>query len=143
MGLAEVKEIYGEYIAQVKKLESEKKIGDGLFGMGKKISDDPCHEAFADRLKGELKSFEDSSPSSAEVREVLGYIYHAQAEMNESLSTYWMMNAVHGLTLDLIGKLDPDAAQALMQLYNNDVPKRRRFPVQKQVFSVLKKAAKK
>ncbi|WP_028518210.1 hypothetical protein [Ruminococcus flavefaciens] len=143
MGLAEMKKIYGEYIAQVKKLESEKKIGVGLFGMGKKISDDPCHEAFADRLKEELKSFGDMAPSSAEVREVLGYIYHAQAEMNESLSTYWMMNAVHGLTLDLIRKLDPDDAQSLIQLYNDDVPKRRRFPVQKQVFSVLKKAAQK
>ena len=48
MGMAEVKKLYSEYIAQVQELESKKKIGDGLFGMGKKISDDPCHDAFAE-----------------------------------------------------------------------------------------------
>ena len=141
MGLTEIMEIYGEYITQVQKLEKEKKPGDGLFGMGKKISDDSCHDAFAEKLRAELKSFGDTAPSSAEVREVLGYIYHAPTEMNEALSTYWMMNAVHGLTVKLIEKLEPDDAQALMKLYDKDVPKRTRFPVQKQVFSALKKAA--
>lgn len=142
MGMAEVKKLYSEYIAQVQELESKKKIGDGLFGMGKKISDDPCHDAFAEKLEAELKSFGSGSPSSAEIREVLGYIYHVPSELNESLSAYWMMNAVHGLTAELIGMLDKTDAEELMQQYEKDVPKRQRFPVQKQVFSALKKAAK-
>ena len=139
MGLTEVRELYIDYINQVQKLEKEKKPGDGLFGMGKKISDDPCHEAFADKLDAILKEIEASGPSSEEAADVLEYIYHAQAEYISFTSAYWIMNAVHGLTLRLIRFLDSKDAEKLCEIYDREVPRRKRFPVQKKVASALNK----
>ncbi|WP_295079521.1 hypothetical protein [Ruminococcus sp.] len=136
-----VKELYGEYIAQVQKLEKEKKIGDGLFGMGKKISDDPCHECFSDKLEKLLKEYAVSKPASAEIREVLSYIYSVQKENKEYLSAYWLMNAVHGFTFELIDILSREDASAVYELYDKNCPRRERFPVQKKVLKALKIAA--
>jgi len=142
MGLTEVRELYSDYIAQVHKLEREKKPGDGLFGMGKKISDDPCHEAFADKLGTMLKEIEKSEPSSEEVYGILEYIYHAQTEYASFTSAYWMLNAVHSLTIELIELLDSQDAERLMHIYDNEIPRRKRFPAQKKVSSALNKRAK-
>lgn len=141
MILDKVKELYGEYIAQVQKLEKEKKIGDGLFGMGKKISDDPCHECFSDKLEKLLKEYAVSKPASAEIREVLSYIYSVQKENKEYLSAYWLMNAVHGFTFELIDILSREDASAVYELYDKNCPRRERFPVQKKVLKALKLAA--
>ena len=141
MILDKVKELYDEYIAQVQKLEKEKKIGDGLFGMGKKISDDPCHECFSDKLEKLLKEYAVSKPASAEIREVLSYIYSVQKENKEYLSAYWLMNAVHGFTFELIDMLSGEDASAVYELYDKNCPRRERFPVQKKVLKALKLAA--
>ena len=139
MGIAEVKEIYEDYIEKVRKLEKEKKPADGLLGFGKKISDDPCHDVFAEKLEKILNEFAAIEPPSDKVYEVLAYIYHAPAENTEYESAYWMLNAVHGLTLSLVGRLSPQDADKLCELYEKDIPRRKRLPVQKKVASVLKK----
>ena len=60
-------------------------------------------------------------------------------EHPEPLSVFWMLNAVHGLTADLIPLLDPDDATLLRGQYDRDFPRRERLPVQKKVYEALKK----
>lgn len=140
IGIAELRELYEEYIGQVGRLESERKPVDGLFGMGKRVSDDPCHDAFTERLKEYLEELEAEAPPSSELAEILGYIYRMPAEENAPVSTYWVMKAVHGLTADLISRLEPQDAAALYGRYTADHPKRMRFPVQKKVIKALEHA---
>jgi hypothetical protein len=50
-----------------------------------------------------------------------------------------MLNAVHGLTLGLAERLSPQDAEKLCKLYEKEIPRRKRLPVQKKVMSALKK----
>jgi len=142
MCMEELRELYEGYIRQVERLELERKPADGLFGIGKGVADDPCHDAFAGRLKELLAELEVEEPSSADLREILSYIYRMSAENKEPVSAYWTMNAVHGLTAGLIARLDPQDAAALHDTYIAEYPRRMRFPVQKQVIKALERAMK-
>jgi hypothetical protein len=142
MAIAEVKALYEEYIAEAAKVESEHKPTDGLFGMGKKTADDPCHDRFTEKLEAMLKEFAESKPASAEVCEVLEYIYRMSYEHGEPLCVYWQLNAVHGLTLELVGMLDKQDAEKLYVQYRKMLPRWKRLPVQKKVFSELDKIRK-
>ena len=140
-GLPELQALYQTYLEDAERVERERKPSEGLFGIGKKPSDAPCHERFAVELEALLKEFEAQSPDSAQTRDVLSYIYRVPSECRETLSAYWMLNAVHGFTLSLIGRLNAEDAAALRAQYAADIPRREMLPVQKQVFSKLKQSA--
>ena len=135
--LDKITALYMDYIAKVSELESESSYADGLLGLGKKISDDPCHESFADSLEALLKEFADTAPSPDEVYTILEYICHAPAEYKEPVSAYWMLNAVHGFIIPLTERLSPDNAALLVKNYNEDIPRRQRLPIQKKLYTAL------
>ncbi len=141
-GLTAVRALYEEYIDEVGRLERNKKPADGLLGFGKKISEDPCHDRFAERIEGLLREYAAEKPGSADIREVLEYIYSIQREHKDPVCAYWLMNAVHGFTVELAGMLSREDASALYELYERNCPRRERFPVQKKVLKALKSAAK-
>ena len=141
-GLAEIRSLYQEYLDAAERVERERKPGDGLFGLGKKPSDDPCHERFTTALETALRDFAAPGPDSRQVREVLAHIYEAPVEHREPASAYWMLNAVHGFTLELIERLSTEDAAALLARYAEAFPRRERLPVQQQVYTALKRAAK-
>ena len=141
VGLPEVQALYQAYLEDAERVERERKPGEGLFGIGKKPSDDLCHERFAAELESLLKELEAQAADSARVRAVLQYIYRAPLKNREPISAYWMLNAVHGLTLSLIGRLNAEDAAVLRTQYAADISQREMLPVQKQVFSKLKQSA--
>ena len=47
VGLPELQALYQTYLEDAERVERERKPGEGLFGIGKKPSDAPCHERFA------------------------------------------------------------------------------------------------
>lgn len=141
-GLAEIHALYQEYLDAAERAERDRKPGEGLFGVGKKPSDDPCHERFANALQAALRNFAACEPDSPRVREVLSHIYRAPAEHRKPLSAYWMLCAVHGFTLELIDRLDAEDAGALFTSYAKSFPRWERLPVQQQVYAALKRGAK-
>ena len=60
-------------------------------------------------------------------------------EHREPLSAFWMLKAVHGLTLDLIGHLSPADAAELLKAYKDTYPRPERLPAQKKVLAALKR----
>ena len=142
MAITEIKALYEEYIAEAIKAELEHKPTDGLFGMGKKVSDDPCHDRFTVKLEAMLKEFDESAPDSAEVCEVLGYIYMMSYEHKEPVCVYWLLNAVHGLTIGLVERLNREDAETLYEQYRSMLPRWKRLPVQKKLFAELDKKRK-
>lgn len=141
-GPAEIRALYEAYLDEAARVERERKPGEGLFGLGKKPSDDPCHERFASALEKALQDFAALGPDSPQVREALAHVYRAPVEHKEPLSAYWMLCAVHGFTLELIGRLDAADAAALLASYAKDFRRWERLPVQQQVYAALKRAAK-
>lgn len=137
-----VKDLYDDYISEVERLEGSKKPTDGLLGIGKKTSDDICHEVFSKQLQILLDNFSAEKPSSSDIKEVLEYIYSIQNEHKDLISAYWLLKAVHGFTENLVGMLSREDASALYEFYDQLIPRSERFPVQKKVLKALKSAAK-
>lgn len=141
-GLEHIRQLYEDYLTEVARLERERKPGEGLLGMGGGPANDPCHDRFVQDLETQLQALLEARLPSDQVRAVLEYIYHIPVEHRDSRTAYWMLIAVHGLTLDLIGQITSADAQTLWTGYKAAYPRWERLPVQKQVFSALDKARK-
>lgn len=141
MILSQVEKLYDDYISKVRKIEQQMKPTDGLLGFGRKISDDPCHESFAEELQDILEEYEKTSPGSDEVKEVLRFIFGIPLKYEDSDSIYWMLNAVHSLTLGLTGFLSADDASEILEEYKNNYPRSKRLPAQKKLIRLLEKAS--
>ncbi|WP_303838596.1 hypothetical protein [Ruminococcus flavefaciens] len=139
MILDQIRAVYEEYSSQVAKLEGERKVWDGLFGMGKKLSDDPCHERFIEELEKLLKGLAEEKPSSEVIRVVLEFIYSTPCDEEQPSGTVMPMNAVHSLTVGLAEQLSPADAAELLEQYTRYYPKSKRFPVHKTVIKTLER----
>ena len=141
-GLDAVQALYEAYIAKAEQLERDRKPGEGLFGFGKSPKDDPCHERFAADLQALLKDVLAGNPAPDEVREILRYIYFTPQEHTEPLSVYWMLQAVHGMTVDLAARLTPQDARSLRDEYVKAYRRWDRLPSHKKALAALDRAQK-
>ena len=137
-----IQALYEAYIAKAKQLERDRKPGDGLLGMTSGPKDDPCHKQFAADLEQLLQEMQASGPSSIEVKEALSYIYRAPLEHREPLTAYWMLQAVHGMTVELAGLLAAQDAQELRDAYVKDYRRWERLPAQQKALAALERARK-
>ena len=140
--LDDVRELYEGYIAKAEQLERDKKPGDGLFGLSGGPKDDPCHDQFAAGLEQLLSDMLRQHPSSGEVREVLSYIFNASAAHTQPKTVYWMLEAVHGMTVDLTGLLDETDARLLKDAYVKTHQRWNMLPSQKSALKALERASK-
>ena len=140
--LNDVRELYKGYIAKAEQLERDKKPGDGLFGLSGGPKDDPCHDQFAAALEQLLNDMVSQRPSSSEVREVLAYIFNASAAHTQPKTVYWMLEAVHGMTVDLTGLLDETDARLLKDAYVKTHQRWNTLPSQKSALKALERASK-
>lgn len=134
--LESVQALYRDYLEKAEELEKNRKPGQGLFGVGAKPADDPCHERFIRELY-ELLSTSDEAESGG-LRETLAYIYHAPLEHKEPASIYWTLIAAHGATLKRIPSLTASDAGALAETYAATYRRWNRLPVQDKVIDALK-----
>lgn len=136
-----IREIYAQYFAASEQAEQKRKPTDGMFGLGKKPADDPCHTAFYDSLIAAVTELAQQNPDPETVREILAYIYGLPEANREPVSVYWMLIAAHGTTDALIPMLTPQDAASLYADYDKRFRRRERMPVQKNILRVLKKAS--
>ena len=135
-------ELYKAYLQQIQEAQNRLKLADGLFGMGEKLANAPCHEAFMEALRAFLDTL-DAKEDPGLVHQVLSYMYQAPfAYPHVHQSAYWMFLAVQGLTQQTIPCLRPEDAQALYLWYQKAYPRRERLPVQNQVLEALKRQSK-
>ena len=142
MNMQQLTTLYENYPDEARKVELARKPGEGIFGIGKKPSDDPCHDRFTENLKVLLEDFRAAGPESGELRKVLRYIYWAPKEHPEPKTAYWLLIAVQSLTKELISLLNREDAAALAKEYTGIYKRWERLPIQKQILDALKKASK-
>ncbi|MEA5144166.1 MAG: hypothetical protein VB023_11435 [Oscillibacter sp.] len=133
--LADVQKLYKTYLARTKELTARRRPGDGLLGFGPGPDQDPCHDAFSQALKACLA---EEIPSSGETAAILHYIYEEPFCHEHDQLAYWMLLAVHGLTVPRVKALTAADAAALWTWYRKAYPPAKRLPAQKQVLRALK-----
>ena len=138
----ELSALYGAYLEEAERVERNRRPFDGVFGLGKRASDDPCHDRFLADVEAWIRAFRETEPDSAAVREVLSLLFRAPKEHPEPQSAYWVMTAAQGYAGMLIPRLSPADAAALVSEYSAAYARWERMPVQKQLLEALKKAAK-
>ena len=141
MPTAAIRKIYDAYFEKALAAEQNRKPTDGMFGIGKKAGDDPCHAAFAAELESALHEYASERPASDDVRTLLTYIYQIPKSHEDPKSMYWMLIAVHGLTNNLIPLLNAQDAADLVRTYQAEYKRWERLPVQQKILRALKQAA--
>ena len=135
--LCRLESLYDDYLDTVIRLESERKFGEGLFGLKSGPKDNPCHDRFDQDLKVLLLDLKPGETDSALLREVLEYMYDVPLQNPNPKSAYWMLIAVQDLTKDLIKGLTPKDADALAERYIENYPRSQRLPVQTELVKLL------
>ena len=141
-GMEQVRFLYETYIEQGEKLEANRKFTDGLFGFGKKPSDDPCHANFVQALKEHLEDWTRRGADSARLREAAAFIFQAPKEHEKPLSVYWPLGAAQASVQAVIPGLNREDAQALAEQFKAIYRRWERMPAQEQMLKALEKAAK-
>ena len=139
--LSRLEALYNDYIGTVQELERNRKPGEGLFGMRSGPKDNPCHERFSEDVEKMLKDFRDTSPTSEDSAAMLRYILTIPESWQELTCAYWMLIAVQGFGIDLIGYLEPADAKALAEILSAAYPRYIRLPVQNKLLKELKRQA--
>ena len=131
-----------QYLEKVRELERSRKPGEGIFGMRGGPADDPCHDRYAEDLDALLKGFADEAPDSASVRAVLDELYAAPPKGETPHSAFWMLIAVQSLCPELIDRLEPGDADALVKRFASDYRRWELMPVQQKIVKALKNRVK-
>jgi len=137
-GLNEIRRIYGEYLTEAERVGKAYKSTDGLLGIGRGAGSDPCHDRFSQRLEQALSAFAAGAPPSSDVAEVLRFMYDTPLDHKKDSMSYFMLVAVHALTENLIGLLQPEDAAPLWARYDEAYPKASRLPAQKKIAALLR-----
>ena len=138
--ISDIMNIYDDYFRKADNIPAKQKLFGGLFGLSKKPSDNACHEEFSGQLKAAL-DIAAGECSSAELREILGYIFEMPVKHETSADVYWTLTAVQTHTVAAAEKLMPEDAELLAESYDRYYPASRRLPAQNKVYEALKARA--
>lgn len=138
--LDEARRLYEEYEAKFQAQERKRKPLEGSFGLGGGPGSYHCHDEFVEQVKALLHAPETEALSPEGTRLLLEYIYFAPARHPGGQdAVYWMKLAVHGLTMELLPRLEPEDAKTLYSAYRDAYPRRNRLPAQEALLAELKK----
>lgn len=141
--LEKLEALYEGYLNEFRRLEQGRRPFEGAFGLAGGPQSYPCHDKFAGDLERLLRDFAAQAPSSGQVEQALDYIYFtAPVRWRAEPAVDWMLLAVHGFTLELIGLLDAGGAETLRRAYQSAYPRRSLLPVQSKLLAALQKRAK-
>lgn len=142
MGYSSIENVYSEYISEVEKNNSKRKLSDGLMGFGKRADSYSCHDEFYQKLNDEILAITKDTELQSEVFDVIMFVFQAPLKNKNNTSAYWMMMAAHSLTENLFPMISGNKAAELLHWYTETYPRYERLPNQDKMLKVLKKRSK-
>ena len=137
---AAMEQAFEDYRRDIEAFERAKKPAEGLFGLGRRLQDDPCHSRMDERIADIVGRMAGLSLSAEDAeRAVRMLISHDAAAWPPAVQ--WMQRAIERHALPLIPFLSAGAAQALFQEYAARYRRWERLPAQDQVYKSLKQRA--
>ena len=139
--MEQLKEIYERYIETAETVWEERPIWDGAFGIGASTKDHPCHLEFYKNVERWVENFLKNAPDRETGEHAIAYVLQTSQAQKGKLS-YWPMYAVHGLMRPLVDFISPRCAGEMRQWYDENLPRKDRMPVHKDLYKKLKKREK-
>ena len=128
-----------EYEAAVHEAEARRRPGDGLFGFGQKLGDDPCHEVFDRKIAALCARAGAEGCPPGETAEMIALLMGAEDDRPWPECARWAVIAAHRHALPLIPRLAEEERRALLALYGKRYPAYRRLPVQREIVRALQR----
>ena len=127
-----------EYDEAVTEVQKNRKMFDGVFGMGNHPGNAPCHDTLDRKIETLCREAADA-PDAGQIRELLEAVYAAPLGWNGPEYARLMLVAIQRHTLPLIPLLRVEDRAELSAWYQKAWPRRKRLPVQEEVLKALKK----
>ena len=132
MDITTIENLILDYIEEVRTVIKNSKPLAGVFGLKGGVGDDPCHMKFYEKLSEALKEVDDPY-------QTVKLLIEAEKKYDAPKAATFMLSAIHGLAIPLVGDLDASQKAELIAYYDENVKKRDRLPVQVQLYKALKK----
>ena len=88
-----LEQAYLDYRTELETAEKKSRPTDGLFGIGRTIGDDACHEHFDARVRQAAEAAAEGKPSGDEAREAVRTLLLWEGDAPWPLSAQWMLRA--------------------------------------------------
>ncbi len=132
--------IMREYDEAVTEIQKNRKMFDGVLGMGNHPGNAPCHDVLDKRIET-LCAAAAADPEAGSFRELLENIYSAALKWQGPEYARLMLIAVHRHTVPVVARLAEADRAELCAWYEKTWPRRKRLPVQDEVLKALKKGS--
>ena len=127
-----------EYEEAVTEVQKNRKMFDGVLGMGAHPGNAPCHDALDKKIAALCEAVA-GDPGAGQAKELLDAVYGASLKWEGPEYARLMLIAVQRHTLPVIPRLSPEERAELAAWYERSFPRRKRLPVQDEVLKALKK----
>ena len=138
---AALEQAFRDYREDVERFERNKKPAEGLFGIGRTLSDDPCHDRVDGRVGEAVAALAAARPAPAEAGRAVRLLLQNTLSGDWPLAAQWMLRALERHCLPLVPFLDREEAGDLAREYAGRYRPYDRLPTQKQLLRALKQAA--
>ncbi len=136
----ELRSVLQEYAEAVQRVEGSKRPFDGVLGLGRRPSDDPCHGVLEEKTAALMQRAEEETHAPEEYDGLVSALLRAgKAYVGPGYARLALI-AVQRHALPLIPRMSPEGRRELLTWYEASYPKRERFPTQKQLIAALGKA---
>ena len=132
---------YRVYRQDIEEYQRKSRPTDGLFGFGRALKDDICHDRFDRHVEETVKEMAENGLSGTDAERAVRMLLFTD-NGDWPLAAQWMLRAVERHCIPLVPYLAPDAAAALYREYAERYPPWDRLPVQKELLKMLKRAGK-
>ena len=141
MELKELQEIYSAYEEALGKARRKANLFSGLFGQGS-LDDprgNPCNREFYEKVGAWVEAFAATDAAEEQVVAVCRFILNGA--LDPKAPTYWYCLVAQGYVETLIPRLTPESCAILQAEYDRNYPKKKRLPLQEQLYKKLSERA--
>ena len=112
MGITEqINSIICAYLDEAQERSNHYKPTDGMFGLGKALKDDACHERFNASLRACVDQLQQEVSTHSQAMEVVSALLHGEEWQRDVDCTRLMLTAAQRYALPFIPRLDAGDAE--------------------------------
>lgn len=134
----ELEKQYVDAIEKIRIAAKNRKPGEGIFGFGRKLSDEPCHMELIEGVQKVAEAMAKEATSQEAAKAIRYILERPECYEKVAQSMYWTMITAQGQVMPLIPCLNKEDALEIYTWYNKENPKRLRLPIQNDIVKALK-----